>query len=159
MRIKKKDSYWMSKAIHLAKIAEKNGEIPIGAILVYKDKQIASGRNNSIFFHDPCAHAEILALRIGGKYLKNYRLLNTTLYVTLIPCIMCLGAILNARIKRLVYGANQNKIYSNEFINSMLKKKFNHKIIVSGGILKDRCSDILNNFFLKRRNKTFFEIF
>lgn len=150
--LKKQDIYWMNKAIFLAKDAEIKGEIPIGAVLIYKNKLIGKGSNNSILSNDPSAHAEIIALRNGGKYLKNYRLLNTTLYVTLEPCIMCIGAIIHSRIKRLVYGSSDSKIKTTSLVMHFLKNfKMNHYILISGGILSKKCSHILKNFFKKKR--------
>ena len=144
-------NYWMKYALKLAVIAKKKGEVPVGAILVLKEKIIGEGWNASIHNNDPTAHAEIIALRQGGKKLKNYRLLNTTLYVTLEPCIMCFGAIINSRIKHLVFGAKEktNKI-------SVLKKylkdnNLNHKFSITESILEKECSNLLNNFFKKKR--------
>ncbi|BGI51050.1 MAG: tRNA adenosine(34) deaminase TadA [Arsenophonus endosymbiont of Ceratovacuna japonica] len=148
----KKDIYWMQKAIFLIQNAKVKNEIPVGAILIYKNKLIAECCNNPILYNDPSAHAEILALRLGGQYLKNYRLLNTTLYVTLEPCIMCAGAIINARINRLVFGAYNKKTGAvGSIINIFNNHNINHRIIVSNGILSDQCSELLNIFFKKKR--------
>lgn len=142
----------MQKAILLAENAQAKGEIPVGAVLVHEDKLIAEGWNHPISDHDPCAHAEILALRAGGQYLQNYRLLNTTLYVTLEPCIMCAGAMIHARISRLVYGAYDQKTgAAGSVIDVFNHPDMNHRIQVLGGILADECSAMLSCFFKQRR--------
>ncbi|CAL4320600.1 tRNA adenosine(34) deaminase TadA [Buchnera aphidicola] len=152
---KKKKEYWMKIALFFAKVAFYEKEVPIGSILIQKNKIIGIGWNHSIKDHDPTSHAEIIALRNGGKYLKNYRLLNSTLYVTLEPCLMCLGAILNSRIKTLVIGTSKKKksnlLYMNEFIFN--NKKFKIKVIRN--ILQKECSSLLKNFFLNKRNNVF----
>ncbi|MGP1956639.1 MAG: tRNA adenosine(34) deaminase TadA [Arsenophonus sp. NC-PE1-MAG3] len=150
----KKDIYWMRKASLLAQNAQEKGEIPVGALLVYKGKLIAEGWNHPILAHDPCAHAEILALRAAGQYLQNYRLLNTTLYVTLEPCIMCAGAMIHARISRLVYGASDQKTgAAGSVIDVFNHPDMNHRILVLGGILTDECSAILSSFFNSAKQK------
>lgn len=147
-----KDVYWMRKAILLAKNAQEKGEIPVGAVLVHEDELIAEGWNHSILSHDPSAHAEILALRTAGQSLQNYRLLNTTLYVTLEPCMMCAGAMIHARISRLVYGAPDQKTgAAGSVIDVFNHPDMNHRILVSGGILADECSAMLSGFFQQRR--------
>ncbi|WP_343189697.1 tRNA adenosine(34) deaminase TadA [Buchnera aphidicola] len=140
----------MKYSLKLAKLSEKNREIPVGAILILNDKIIGKGFNSSIKNNDPTAHAEIVALRSGSKKIKNYRLLNTTLYVTLEPCIMCLGAIIHSRINRLVFGTKNNKQIINikDVIN--YKKKFNQ---IKNLDLQNKCSIILKNFFCKKRKK------
>jgi tRNA(adenine34) deaminase len=148
----KKNEYWMKIALFFAKIAFIQGEIPVGSILICSNKIIGIGWNNSIQKNDPTSHAEIIALRNGGKYLKNYRLLKTTLYVTLEPCLMCLGAILNSRVKKLVIGANrvqssENLLYINKFIFN--NKRLKVKIIKN--VLKKKCSLLLKKFFLNKR--------
>ncbi|QLK88191.1 tRNA adenosine(34) deaminase TadA [Arsenophonus endosymbiont of Aphis craccivora] len=147
-----KDVYWMRKAISLAKNAQKKGEIPVGAVLVHEDELIAEGCNHPILSHDPSAHAEILALRAAGQSLQNYRLLNTTLYVTLEPCIMCAGAMIHARIGRLVYGASDQKTgAAGSIIDVFNHPDMNHRILVLGWILADECSTMLSVFFQQRR--------
>lgn len=148
----KKDIYWMRKAILLAENAQAKGEIPVGAVLIYKEKLIAEGYNNSISTHDPSAHAEVLALRAGGRYLQNYRLLNTTLYVTLEPCVMCAGAMIHARISRLVFGANNQKTgASGSVIDIFNNPNINHRILVVNGVLSNEYSVMLSNFFHLQR--------
>ncbi|WMC18824.1 MAG: tRNA adenosine(34) deaminase TadA [Enterobacteriaceae bacterium PSpicST2] len=144
------DLYWMNKAYKIALKAIGKGEIPIGSILIFKNKIISKSYNKSIIKKDPTAHSEIIVLRNSSKILKNNYLLNTTLYVTLEPCIMCIGAILNSKIKKLVYGASCNKIGSINFlINTFNNLGYNHKIEIISGILMLKCSKILKNFFLK----------
>jgi tRNA(adenine34) deaminase len=141
----------MKYALKLALIAKKKGEIPVGAILVFKKKIIGEGWNASINNNDPTAHAEIIALRQGGKKLKNYRLLNTTLYVTLEPCIMCFGAVIHSRIKHLVIGAKEktNKI---GILKKYLKNNnINHQLSITESVLIEECSNLLNQFFKKKR--------
>lgn len=141
----------MYRTIMLARKAKNTDEIPVGSILVLNNRIIGEGKNCSINNYDPTAHAEIIALRSGGKKIKNYRLINTELYVTLEPCIMCLGAIINARIRRLIFGAF-NKKKKKEFIFiKMLNITFNNKIIIKGGVLEKLCSNLLKNFFINKR--------
>ncbi|AKC31869.1 tRNA adenosine(34) deaminase TadA [Candidatus Pantoea carbekii] len=150
------DQYWMHYALELAHYACKQGEVPVGAVLIQKNKIIAEGWNQPISQNDPTAHAEIMALRKGGKVLKNYRLLNTILYVTLEPCLMCVGAMMHSRITRLVYGAKDRKT---AVVSTFFKKidylQMNHNIKIDSGILADECREILNKFFLTCRNKKF----
>ncbi|XRX42420.1 MAG: tRNA adenosine(34) deaminase TadA [Buchnera aphidicola (Eriosoma harunire)] len=144
------DRYWMDKAIQIAHMSNNHGEVPIGAILVLNNNIIGYGGNSSINNHDPTAHAEIIALRTAGKYLKNYRLLNTTLYVTLEPCLMCFGAIFLSRVSTLVYGAsNTNNCYQQQqlILNNIGIKKLK----IKKGVLEHDCSKILNDFFYKKR--------
>ncbi|BBI01212.1 tRNA-specific adenosine deaminase [Buchnera aphidicola (Nipponaphis monzeni)] len=144
---KKKDIYWIKNALYLAKHAESKGEVPVGAVLVLNDKKISEGWNCSILSKDPTAHAEIIALRKGAQILNNYRLVNTTLYVTLEPCLMCLGAILNSRIKKLVYGACDNTNNKKNFWKILLRKNV---IEVTNNILHNKCSYLIKNFFKKK---------
>lgn len=145
----------MRYALELADKAEQLGEIPVGAVLVDDEGNIlGEGWNLSIIESDPTAHAEIVALRQGGKTLQNYRLLNTTLYVTLEPCTMCAGAILHSRIKRLVFGASD---YKTGAVGSRFHffddYKMNHTIEITAGILQEECSQKLSAFFQKRREQ------
>ncbi|XZR52755.1 MAG: tRNA adenosine(34) deaminase TadA [Enterobacteriaceae bacterium] len=142
------DLYWMNKAYKIALNANKEGEIPIGSILVYKNKIISKSYNKTIFKKDSTAHSEIIVLRNSCKIFKNNYLLNTTIYVTLEPCIMCIGAILNSRVNRLVYGASCNKISSVNFlINTLNNLGYDHKINITSGVLMNKCSKILKNFY------------
>ncbi|XAJ77908.1 tRNA adenosine(34) deaminase TadA [Buchnera aphidicola (Ceratovacuna keduensis)] len=142
----KYDKYYMKEALILAKKANEKNEVPVGAVLVFKNKIIAKGYNNSILKNDPTAHAEIVVLRKGGIFFKNYRLLNTILYVTLQPCLMCLGAILNSRIYKLVYGANSN-YYNFNIFKLFLKKN----IKIKNNIFKYKCISVIKNFFKNKR--------
>ncbi|ALD15209.1 hypothetical protein IX46_01340 [Buchnera aphidicola (Aphis glycines)] len=147
----KTDEYWMKIALKYACYAEKQGEIPIGAILVSKEKIIGQGWNRSIIQSDPTAHAEIIALRQAGKIIKNYRLKNTTLYVTLQPCIMCFGAIIHSRIERLVFGASYKKDKQCPFKDVFLELQKKYKLKVEKNIMELQCTQILINFFKKKR--------
>ncbi|AVI99639.1 putative Cytosine/adenosine deaminase [Haemophilus influenzae] len=145
----------MRYALTLADKAEALGEIPVGAVLVDDSGNIiGEGWNLSIVQNDPTAHAEIIALRNGAKNIQNYRLLNTTLYVTLEPCTMCAGAILHSRIKRLVFGASD---YKTGAIGSRFHffddYKMNHTLEITSGVLAEDCSQKLSTFFQKRREE------
>ena len=146
------DEKWMSFALEQARKAEKEGEVPVGAILVKDDLVIARAHNKPISSNDPTAHAEIQLLRAAGEELKNYRLPGTTLYVTLEPCTMCLGAIMHARIDRVVFGAHDQKTgvcgSSENFIEASC---FNHKIDIASGVLENESKQLLKNFFNSRR--------
>ncbi|MWP49563.1 MULTISPECIES: tRNA adenosine(34) deaminase TadA [unclassified Gilliamella] len=147
------DKIWMRHALMLAKHAESLGEIPVGAVIVDENNQIVGeGFNQSIIKHNPTAHAEMIAIEQAGKNLNNYRIINTTLYVTLEPCIMCAGAIIHSRIKRVVYGASDYKTgAAGSFINILAQQGINHYAEVTGGVLANECSAILSEFFKKRR--------
>jgi len=146
------DEYWMRQSILLANKAESLDEVPVGAVLVYDNAVIGEGWNQPIGLHDPTAHAEMMALRAGALAVKNYRLVNTTLYVTLEPCAMCVGAIIHARVKRVVFGASDPKTGAAGSVFALLNDdKFNHKVDVTGGVLADECGGLLKSFFAKRR--------
>ncbi len=142
----------MRYAIRLAKRAEDQGEVPVGAVLIKDEQCVAEGWNQPILHHDPTAHAEISALRQAGKALQNYRLNDVTLYVTLEPCVMCMGAISHARIKRLVFGAFDPKRGAVCHALSLCNVSFlNHKVEWVGGVLERSCSELLVSFFRERR--------
>lgn len=146
------DIYWMQQALNLAAYAESCNEVPVGAIVVHEDQIIGCGWNQPIATSDPTAHAEIVALRAAGKHRNNYRLIDTTMYVTLEPCLMCAGAMLHSRIKRLVFGAFDLKSGAIKSVFNVLdNNKLNHKVVYTGGILADECAALLINFFSKRR--------
>ena len=146
------DEKWMSFALEQAGKAEKEGEVPVGAILVKDDLIIARAHNKPISTNDPTAHAEIHLLRAAGEELKNYRLPGTTLYVTLEPCAMCLGAIMHARIKRVVFGAHDPKTgVCGSSENFMEASWFNHKIDIASAVLENESKQLLKNFFNSRR--------
>ncbi|WP_343128346.1 tRNA adenosine(34) deaminase TadA [Buchnera aphidicola (Takecallis taiwana)] len=148
----KKDQLWMQYALILANHAKFNGEVPVGAVLVFDGYMIGSGFNCSIANHDPTAHAEIFALKEGGKILKNYRLKNTTLYVTLAPCIMCLGAIIHSRINRLVIGTRHTFQKEKEYDTTYIFKKLQNKIIVDQSFFLKKCTTLITNFFKNKRH-------
>lgn len=152
MGVTESEQGWMQYAIRLAIRAEEAGEVPVGAVLVKDDRCIAEGWNEMIKLHDPTAHAEIMVMRKAGLALENYRLTGSTLYVTLEPCVMCMGAIAHARINKLVFGAfdpkrgavcNALHLTDAEFLN--------HKVSWQGGVLEQACSDLLRNFFKQKR--------
>jgi tRNA(adenine34) deaminase len=146
------DEKWMALAIEQAKLAEKINEVPVGAVLVQDDQLIASAHNQPITNHDPTAHAEIQLLRAAGKQLNNYRLPNTTLYVTLEPCTMCLGAMIHARVSHVVFGAYDQKTgVCGSCQDLSTSECFNHTIDIDGGVLVDECKQLLQKFFKKRR--------
>lgn len=147
------DNYWMRQALLLAAKAESLGEVPVGALIVIEDEVIAEGYNNPITIHDPTSHAEIEAIRTAGESLKNYRLCGATLYVTLEPCVMCAGAIIHARLDRLVYGASDPKAGAAGSVFDLLPPdhRFNHKLEVQPGVMAEQCSAQLSNFFKRRR--------
>ncbi|WP_372768039.1 tRNA adenosine(34) deaminase TadA [Pseudoalteromonas sp.] len=146
------DEYWMAEALKRADIAEQHDEIPVGAIVVKDNQIIAEGYNLSITEHDPSAHAEMLAIRQAGKQIGNYRMLDCTLYVTLEPCPMCAGLLVHSRIKRLVFGASDEKTGCAGSIMDLTRhEKLNHQIDVTSGVLAKECGDKLSAFFKKRR--------
>jgi len=148
------DINFMQQALALAETASTLGEVPVGAILVHEGKIIGQGANHPISSNDPTAHAEIGALRQAATELNNYRLPATTLYVTLEPCIMCMGAIIHARVQRLVFGAHDPKTGaagSRYFIGS--DGLLNHTLEITGGICETECSTLLKEFFRSRRQK------
>lgn len=146
------DEYWMQQAFDFARQAARQGEVPVGAVLVLDDQLLAGAGNAPIANNDPTAHAEILTLRAGAKILGNYRLLNTTLYVTLEPCVMCMGAIIHARITRLVYGATDPKTGAASSIYQIGRDGLlNHQLALIGGVLADSCSELLKEFFREKR--------
>jgi len=146
------DDYWMNLALEQAQKAEDNGEVPVGAVIVKNNAIISVGQNSVINLNDPTAHAEIVAIRDAGKKLQNYRMVNTGLYVTLEPCIMCMGAIIQARIERLVFGAADPKSGAAGSVYSIGEDNLlNHSLEVERGIMQEKCSIILKEFFKKRR--------
>lgn len=146
------DRQFMQYALELANKAQDEGEIPVGAVLVADGEIIGEGWNRSIMLSDPTAHAEIQAIRMAGQRVQNYRLLNSTLYVTLEPCTMCAGAILHSRIGRLVFGASD---YKTGAIGSRFhffeEYKMNHFLHIRGGVMATECSQKISQFFQQRR--------
>ncbi len=149
------DLRWMRHALSLARRAEAEGEVPVGAVLLDSEGELlGEGWNRPIGSHDPSAHAEIVALRAAAQRLGNYRLTGTTLYVTLEPCIMCVGAIVHARVKRVVYGAPDPRTGAAGSAFDVLQSPLhNHRVEVTVGVLADECGAILKKFFQKKRQK------
>lgn len=148
------DLRWMRHAIELARQGQQSGEVPVGAVLVKDNQVVGEGWNQPIGLHDPSAHAEMVALRKAGKTLGNYRLLETTLYVTLEPCVMCAGAIIHARVGRVVYGANDPKAgAAGSIVDIFANPRINHHVTVEGGLLAEECGDLLSQFFKTKRRK------
>jgi len=148
------DDFWMRHALKLAQRAWDEGEVPVGAVLVQGDRVIGEGWNRPIGHHDPTAHAEIIALRQGGKVLENYRLVDTTLYVTLEPCVMCAGAIVHSRIGRLVFGARDEKTgAAGSLLDVLGHPGMNHQVKITEGILAQQCAGMLSDFFRMRREQ------
>ncbi|MCG9697201.1 tRNA adenosine(34) deaminase TadA [Shewanella sp. Isolate11] len=144
----------MRQAIALAAKAEQAGEVPVGALLVKDDQVIAQGFNLNICQHDASAHAEMNCIRAAGQELENYRLLDTTLYVTLEPCAMCAGAMVHARVGRLVYGASDPKTGAAGSVIDLLNfDAFNHQLDVTSGVLAEECAEQLSAFFRRRRQE------
>jgi tRNA(adenine34) deaminase len=146
------DHHWMNYALGLAKRAAAENEVPVGAVLVQDNQLLAEGWNRSIANHDPTAHAEIIAMRQAAEKIRNYRLVDKTIYVTLEPCAMCAAALIHARVKRLVYGANDPKAGAVKSVLNLLDLPFvNHRIHWQGGILHNECTSLLQSFFKARR--------
>jgi tRNA(adenine34) deaminase len=147
------DEDWMRRALALARRAAAEGEVPVGAILVQNGGVLGEGWNRPIGEHDPSAHAEIIALREAGRRAGNYRLPGTTLYVTLEPCPMCAGALVHARVARVVYGAPDPKGGACGSVFDLLPSdaRFNHRVACTGGVLAEECGGLLRGFFRERR--------
>jgi tRNA(adenine34) deaminase len=147
-----RDGALMRIALGHAVAAGAGGEVPVGAVLVHGEDIIATGSNRPIASHDPTAHAEIQALRAGGQALGSYRLNDTTLYVTLEPCVMCASAIVHARVRRLVFGAWDPRAGgAGSITNVFMLPGLNHRVDVFGGVLMDECARLLQEFFAQRR--------
>jgi len=142
----------MRHALALANKAAELGEVPVGAVLVKDEQLLAEGWNQPISNNDPTAHAEIMALRKAAQLLENYRLPGTTLYVTIEPCSMCAGAIVHARISRVVFGASEPRAgAAGSVINLLQNEQFNHQTDITSGVLAEECSQVLRDFFRARR--------
>ena len=148
----KDDSYFMKRALMQARIAMKYDEVPVGAVIVKDGVVISRAYNRRESSKDPLAHAELLAIRRASKRLGSWRLSGCTLYVTLEPCPMCSGAIMNARIPRVVYGASDPKAGTYGSVYDLNTYPVNHKQEVTGGIMREECSSILSDFFKKKRS-------
>ncbi|KXS51595.1 MAG: cytidine/deoxycytidylate deaminase family protein [Marinobacter sp. T13-3] len=148
------DLFWMNRALQLAAQAAELGEVPVGAVVVLDGREIGAGFNAPISGCDPTAHAEIRALRDAAARVGNYRLSGATLYVTLEPCTMCVGAIVHGRISRLVYGATEPKAGAIESArNTLDEPHLNWRVEPVGGVMQERCSQILSDFFSRRRRE------
>jgi tRNA(adenine34) deaminase len=146
------DEFFMQRAIELARQAEALGEVPVGCVIVRDGEIIGEGFNQPIVSHDPSAHAEIIALRDAANKTTNYRLTNATLYVTIEPCTMCVGAMMHARIARVVFGALEPK--AGALVSHLQladKNHFNHQLSFAQGVLADQCSELISSFFRTKR--------
>lgn len=152
MTAAEEDRRWMQHALRLAQRAAELGEVPVGAVVVKDDEAVAEGWNQPVASHDPTAHAEIVALRAAAQAARNYRLGGHTLYVTLEPCVMCAGAILHARVERLVFGAWDPKAGAVESVYDLVARpRLNHRLEWRGGVLEAECGALLADFFKARR--------
>jgi tRNA(adenine34) deaminase len=148
------DELWMEQALREAQLAQAQGEVPVGAVVVCGGRVIGRGWNRPIASHDPTAHAEIMALREAGLALGNYRLSDCELFVTIEPCAMCAGAITHARIKRLVYGADDPKAGAVKSVMEVVNHPAtNHKMEIVGGVLAARAMEMVQAFFRERRTR------
>jgi len=148
----KNDQYWMAHALDLAKKAEEQGEVPVGAVIIRDDNILGEGWNQPITQHDSTAHAEIQALRAACAHVENYRLPGATLYVTLEPCIMCAGAIIHARIERVVYATKEPKTGAvGSCFDIFNTQQLNHYVHCEHGVLADESTQLLQDFFKSRR--------
>lgn len=149
-----RDHYWMRRALELAQCAVAAGEVPVGAVLVLDNEAVGEGWNQPISRCDPTAHAEIMALQAAAARLGNYRLVNSTLYVTLEPCAMCAGAMIHARVGRVVFGATDPRAgAAGSIFNILQSARLNHRAEVVGGLLAEECGAVLRDFFRARRVK------
>jgi tRNA(adenine34) deaminase len=145
------DEKFMQRALELADAAALMGEVPVGAVVVHEEQVIAMGYNQPVASKDPTAHAEIVAIRAAAELLDNYRLDDTTLYVTLEPCPMCASAIVHARMRRVVFGAWDSKAGGAGSVVDIFSLPLNHRVDVFGGVLMDECAERLQKFFRARR--------
>lgn len=146
------DEEYMALALELARSARQGGEVPVGAIVVLEDEIVGRGFNQPISRNDPSAHAEIMAMRDAGQRIGNYRLPECTLYVTLEPCAMCAGAIMHARVKRIVFGASDPKTgAAGSVINLFQETRLNHHTVIAGGVMAKECGELISLFFRERR--------
>lgn len=148
------DRFFMSKALAEARKAADRGEVPVGAIVVKDGLVLGRGHNRSVSKQDPTAHAEIMALRAAARRIGNYRLIGCDLYVSLEPCAMCLGAVVQARIRRLVYGAADPKSGAVVSVMRFPFGKLNHRPAISAGLMADQCADVLKAFFREKRRSS-----
>lgn len=150
--LRRADEAWMHRALELAEQAEREGEVPIGAVLILNGELVAEGWNQPLSTNDPTAHAEIVALRAAAARLGNYRLPGATLYVTLEPCVMCAGALVQARVARLVYGApDPQRGAAGSVFKLLTAPALNHRAEITSGVLRNECSQKLKAFFERKR--------
>ncbi|WP_417446057.1 tRNA adenosine(34) deaminase TadA [Kangiella sp.] len=146
------DHHCMQRAFELASIAEEKGEVPVGSVLAKDGEVVAEGFNQPILNHDPTAHAEMIAIRAAGQELDNYRLVDTTLYVTLEPCAMCAMAMVHARVSRVVFATTDPRTgAAGSVLNILQSPSFNHQCVVQSGLLQEECSEQLKRFFRNKR--------
>lgn len=151
--MQRSDELWMEEALREAQLAQLADEVPVGAVVICEGRIVGRGSNRTIIDSDPTAHAEVVALRDAGHTMGNYRLSGCTLYATIEPCIMCAGAIVHARVDRLVYGAEDRKAGAVKSIMQVFDNaSLNHRVQVCGGVLAAKCMDVIQNFFRARRN-------
>ena len=146
------DIYFMKLALEEAERADRLDEVPVGAVVVSEGALLGRGHNHPVRLNDPSAHAEIQALRSAGAWAKNYRLTGATLYVTLEPCLMCFGALVHARVGRVVFGASDPKVGVSRWLASLEGAAFNHRFAFEGGLLEPECREQLQAFFRRRRS-------
>lgn len=152
------DAQWMRRAVAAAREARERGEVPIGTCVVAEGEILAVAGNRTITDQDPTAHAEIVALREAAHKVGNYRLTNAVVYSTIEPCVMCAGALIQARVKRLVYGARDERAGAVESHFGVCDTDFlNHRIEVSSGVLENECREIMQDFFREKRNRKLLE--
>ena len=148
------DKDFMQRAFELAIKAQSQDEVPVGAVIVYQDKIIGEGWNQPVSSDDPTAHAEIMALRDAGNKIGNYRLPNATIYVTLEPCTMCAGAIIHARLAKLVYAVDDPKTGAcGSVFNLLQTEELNHKVEIEKGVMEEECRSLIQSFFKEKRTK------
>lgn len=146
------DAIWMERALAEAATAADGGEVPVGAVIIKDGELIATGQNRNLRDHDPSAHAEIMALRAAGAALGNHRLENCEMYVVIEPCAMCAGALVHARVKRLIYGAKDPKAGAVDSVMQVVNHpRLNHRMEVTVGVLEDRCAGMVKQFFRAKR--------
>ncbi len=149
------DVKWMQRALELAQKARAHDEVPVGAVIVHEDKIIGEGWNQPISSNDPTAHAEMIALRDAGNNVGNYRLPNSTMYVTLEPCAMCAGAIIHARLSKIIFAVTDPKTGAcGSIFNLLQAEELNHKVEIDKGIMEDECRSLIQTFFKDKRSKS-----
>lgn len=148
------DAAWMEQALEQARLAAQAGEVPVGALVIKDGEIIGKGHNRNLLDHDPTAHAEIVALRDAAKHVGNHRLGGCIVYATIEPCAMCAGALIHARVARLVYGASDPKAGAAGSVLQVLNHPgLNHKMEITAGVLVEKCSEILQDFFRRKRER------